>query len=220
VQISPGRGRVESLDAFRGICIAVMIFVNYGGGGYWFFDHSKWNGLTVADLVFPWFIWIMGTAMALSFTSLENRRARRVEMLAKVVRRSIILFGLGLFLNNGWDLDHWRIPGVLQRFAISYLCVALIIMYVPKWSTTKIRIRNIHENTSFTGVVGGVLADVTPYWVQWVVTLLILTLFLLLTFLINVPGCGRGYLGPGGIGDYGEFYNCTGNSFCCWFCFK
>ncbi len=45
--------RVQSLDAFRGICIAVMIFVNYGGGAYWFFDHSLWNGLTVADLVFP-----------------------------------------------------------------------------------------------------------------------------------------------------------------------
>ncbi|CAF2512996.1 unnamed protein product [Rotaria sp. Silwood2] len=52
--------RLRSLDTFRGFSLMVMIFVNYGGGGYWFFKHSIWNGLTVADLVFPWFTWIMG----------------------------------------------------------------------------------------------------------------------------------------------------------------
>jgi len=44
-----------------------MIFVNLGGANFWFFNHSIWNGLTFADLPFPWFIWIMGTSMALSF---------------------------------------------------------------------------------------------------------------------------------------------------------
>jgi len=188
-----------------------MIFVNYGGGGYWFFGHSKWNGLTFADLVFPWFIWIMGTAMALSFNSLESRRARKVEILAKVIRRSIILFGLGLFLNNGWDLDHWRIPGVLQRFGISYFFVSMIIMFVPKYPTHKIRIKNIHDNASFKAV-GGVLADISPYWLQWAVAGLLLTVWFLVTFLVNVPGCGRGYLGPGGIGDGGKYFNCTGGA--------
>ncbi len=43
--------RVKSLDAFRGLSVALMVFVNYGGGGYYFFNHSPWNGLTVADLV-------------------------------------------------------------------------------------------------------------------------------------------------------------------------
>ncbi|CAF1105529.1 unnamed protein product [Rotaria sordida] len=52
--------RLRSLDTFRGFSLMVMIFVNYGGGGYWFFNHSIWNGLTLADLVFPWFTWIMG----------------------------------------------------------------------------------------------------------------------------------------------------------------
>lgn len=46
--------RVKSIDVFRGLCIMLMIFVNYGGGKYWFFQHSAWNGLTVADLIFPW----------------------------------------------------------------------------------------------------------------------------------------------------------------------
>jgi len=58
--------RLRSLDTFRGMSLVIMIFVNYGGGGYYFFNHSIWNGLTVADLVFPWFIWIMGTSMAIS----------------------------------------------------------------------------------------------------------------------------------------------------------
>ena len=48
------KARVRSVDVFRGITIALMIFVNDGAGGYWFFEHAKWNGLLVADLVFPW----------------------------------------------------------------------------------------------------------------------------------------------------------------------
>ena len=126
----------------------IMIFVNYGGGGYWFFDHSCWNGLTVADLVFPWFIWIMGVSIVFSYKS--RRKDSLQSRLYQIVRRSIILFCLGLFLNNGgslslslslshslqkifslslvlagFSLSHWRIPGVLQRFAISYFVVAL-----------------------------------------------------------------------------------------------
>lgn len=73
-----------------------MVFVNYGGGGYWFFNHSKWNGLTVADLVFPWFVWIMGVSLVFSFkgrgkTSLFNQ-------FYLIVKRTIILFAFGLFL--------------------------------------------------------------------------------------------------------------------------
>ena len=52
--------RLNSLDTFRGICIVIMMFVNYGGGGYWFLDHSIWHGLTIADLVMPWFMFMMG----------------------------------------------------------------------------------------------------------------------------------------------------------------
>lgn len=64
VDSSAKPGRVQALDTFRGLSLIIMVFVNYGGGGYWFLEHSKWNGLTVADLVFPWFMWIMGTSMA------------------------------------------------------------------------------------------------------------------------------------------------------------
>ena len=57
--------RLNSLDTFRGICIVIMMFVNYGGGGYWFLDHSIWHGLTIADLVMPWFMFMMGVRCVL-----------------------------------------------------------------------------------------------------------------------------------------------------------
>ena len=81
------------------LSLVVMIFVNYGGGGYWFFSHSAWNGVTVADLVFPWFVWIMGVSVVFSFRG--RRDDSYISRLYQVVRRSIILMGLGLFLNNG-----------------------------------------------------------------------------------------------------------------------
>ena len=56
VSLKPRSGkRVLAIDAFRGLALCIMIFVNYGGGGYWFLSHSTWNGLTIADLVFPWY---------------------------------------------------------------------------------------------------------------------------------------------------------------------
>lgn len=69
--------RLKSLDTFRGIAITLMIFVNYGGGGYYFFGHAAWNGLLVADLVFPWFIWIMGVSITLSFRSLRRQKNKQ-----------------------------------------------------------------------------------------------------------------------------------------------
>lgn len=142
-----GKGRIHSLDTVRGACLVVMIFVNYGGGGYWFFAHSLWNGLTVADLVFPLFVWIMGTSMTLSFAKFSRRaqveadkaadpdaaRGTTLHLALKVLRRGATLFALGLFLNNGYDLRHWRIPGVLQYFAVSFLFCSFLNLLVPQW---------------------------------------------------------------------------------------
>ncbi len=79
--------RLLSLDTFRGMCLTIMIFVNYGGGGYWFFDHSAWNGLTVADLVFPWFMWIMGVSMALGFKAAAAKGTSSSALLRTSLRR-------------------------------------------------------------------------------------------------------------------------------------
>ena len=104
---SAAKTRVRSIDTFRGLALAIMIFVNYGGGGYWFFDHSRWNGLTVADLVFPWFVWISGTSLAISIDSQLRRSVPRKKIMMKAAIRAIKLYALGLFLNNGVDLSNW-----------------------------------------------------------------------------------------------------------------
>ena len=111
-------GRLRSLDTFRGFSLTLMIFVNYGGGGYWYLDHAPWNGATVADFLFPWFMWIMGVSMALSFSHILRWTdtdtddgpgpgpARGEEEVSwdiwkRVCRRSLILFLIGMFLANG-----------------------------------------------------------------------------------------------------------------------
>jgi len=202
-------GRVDSLDTFRGICLMVMIFVNYGGGYYWFFNHSYWNGLTVADLVFPWFIFIMGIAIPLSFAGLEKRGTSKYEIFYKILRRSVILFGLGLLVNNCFDLDNCRIPGVLQRFGVTYFFTSLIVSFIP---ATKSRPKEKEDYEPLLEQKPNQLDDFRPYLLQWLFALLLPFIWLTITFAMDVPGCGAGYLGPGGIGDYGLFQNCTGGA--------
>jgi heparan-alpha-glucosaminide N-acetyltransferase len=214
-------GRLASLDTVRGISIGIMIFVNYGGGGYWFFSHSIWNGLTFADMVFPWFIWIMGTSMALSFKAQATRGTLfTLQGVWKIIKRCIILFWLGLFLNNGFDIPHWRIPGVLQRFAISYGVVALIALAVPEYGSGGY-LRSAQRSALGGGgsiqsggsdAGPGLFADFVPYIWQWLVSLAFLAVYLGVTFGLDVPDCGRGYLGPGGIANQGKFENCTGGA--------
>eukprot|EP00357_Protocruzia_adherens_P026441 CAMPEP_0115013430 /NCGR_PEP_ID=MMETSP0216-20121206/25402_1 /TAXON_ID=223996 /ORGANISM="Protocruzia adherens, Strain Boccale" /LENGTH=667 /DNA_ID=CAMNT_0002382825 /DNA_START=14 /DNA_END=2014 /DNA_ORIENTATION=+ len=197
-QVAFKKKRLLSLDTFRGMSLSIMIFVNYNGGHYWFFNHSAWNGLTVADLVFPWFIWIMGTAMGLSGDRnnyWENREGHKTIMF-RIIERTLKLFFLGLFIvNEAYDLQKMRVPGVLQRFAISYLTVSLIVIYVPKIRT---------QNRMF--------ADILPFIYQWIVVLAILFLWVILTFAMDVPGCPKGYIGPGGIADDGDHRDCTGGA--------
>ena len=193
----PERSRVESLDTFRGMSLAIMIFVNYEGGNYWFFQHSDWNGLTFADLVFPWFIWIMGTSMALSFDKLAKNKTNHFDYIYKIFRRSVLLFLIGLILiNNGYDLGAWRIPGVLQRFAICYLVIALIVSYVPLLKSHPLSI----------------FRDIVPFLYQWITVILILVLYIILTYVPQFENCPRGYTGAGGLADNGEYPNCTGGS--------
>eukprot|EP01102_Stenamoeba_stenopodia_P018071 TRINITY_DN6579_c0_g1_i3.p1 TRINITY_DN6579_c0_g1~~TRINITY_DN6579_c0_g1_i3.p1 ORF type:complete len:477 (-),score=96.36 TRINITY_DN6579_c0_g1_i3:96-1526(-) len=214
--IKPKPSRLSSLDAFRGMCIGIMIFVNYGGGGYWFFNHSTWNGLTFADLVFPWFIFIMGVAMPLSFRALEKRNTPKREILIKVTRRSVILFALGLFISNGASLPYYRVPGVLQRFGVTYFVNSLIIMYIPKLTvyeaTDSDRQTLLGNSDSKPKKPKHWAKDFIPYSFQWHSVLALLALYLCLTFFLHVPGCPTGYLGPGGLADNGMYPNCTGGA--------
>ena len=199
--------RLRSLDTFRGISLVIMMFVNYGGGHYWFFAHSKWNGLTVADLVFPWFIWIMGTAMAYSFQSLTRRLDSKWLIFWKILKRAMILFFLGLVVNSGGsenplDFKKIRIMGVLQRFSLTYFIIATIHMFC-------IRPVDANQNKKWKA-----FRDILNYWPEWILNLVLVVLHLLITFYLQVDGCPRGYLGPGGFNKFGteSVFNCTGGA--------
>jgi len=126
--------RLRSLDVFRGLTIAGMMLVNSPGNGtaYPWLEHADWHGLTPADLVFPFFLFIVGVSIAISLGKrLEAGHSRRV-ILISVFKRTAILFALGLFLNGFWsyDLSTIRIPGVLQRIALAYLGGALCFLFL------------------------------------------------------------------------------------------
>ena len=129
--------RIKSLDAFRGITIAAMILVNNPGSWnhvYGPLRHAKWHGWTFADLVFPFFLFIVGVSVAVSFgRRLETGEDRR-SLYLKIIRRALILFTLGLLLNGFpyYDLSILRIPGVLQRIAVCYLASSVIFLN-SKW---------------------------------------------------------------------------------------
>ena len=166
----------------------IMIFVNYGGGGYWFFAHSAWNGLTVADLVFPWFVWIMGAAMAFSFRGPLKRGESKLKMLAKVVRRTIILFVFGLIINTDGcapvALKNLRIMGVLQRLALSYLAVAVLEIFFGHRAMTP-----PPENESFGRKISIFFWDLIGSLPQWIIIGTIVAAHTLITFLLPVEGC-------------------------------
>jgi predicted acyltransferase len=134
-------GRMLSLDVFRGLTIAGMVLVNNPGTWssiYWPLEHAEWDGWTPTDLIFPFFLFIVGVSITLAF---GRRRESGEEsgLLLKVVKRSAIIFALGLFL-NGFPYFHLadiRIMGVLQRIAICYL-VSAIIFLKTRWRTQAI----------------------------------------------------------------------------------
>jgi predicted acyltransferase len=129
--------RRRSLDVFRGITVLGMIVVNAAdldGQAHPWLRHSLWNGCTAADLVFPGFLFIMGAALGLALTSYTREQWTWLQMYGRVLRRSAILFSLGLALNVAVmeDLSTLRIMGVLQRIALCYLLGAAILLHLPR----------------------------------------------------------------------------------------
>lgn len=137
-------GRLVSLDLFRGITIAGMILVNNPGDErttYWPLQHAAWNGWTPTDLVFPFFLFIVGVAMAFSFKARLERGASRTQLARHVVWRGIALFAVGLFLNgfpNHYQWSSWRVYGVLQRIALCYVIAGILALWCSRrgWMVT------------------------------------------------------------------------------------
>ncbi|HLH03480.1 MAG TPA: heparan-alpha-glucosaminide N-acetyltransferase domain-containing protein [Bryobacteraceae bacterium] len=132
-QRGTGEQRLRSLDVFRGVTILFMVLVNNGGGpvSYRQLQHSAWNGWTLTDCVFPSFLWIVGVAITLSLGKRLRAGDRPAQLLPKIIRRSVILYVLGLliYVYPTMSLSHQRLLGVLQRIAICYLIVSLIYLY-------------------------------------------------------------------------------------------
>lgn len=136
--------RYLALDVLRGLTIALMILVNTPGSWstiYAPFRHAAWHGFTITDLVFPSFLFAVGNAM--SFSLRKYTQQGNPAFLKKVFKRTILIFGIGLFLSafpfvyrdgNGElvfkNLQNMRIMGVLQRIALCYFFAALIIHYL------------------------------------------------------------------------------------------
>jgi len=125
--------RLVSLDVFRGITIAGMVLVNNPGSWehiYWPLEHAQWHGWTPTDLVFPFFLFIVGVAIPLAFARrLESGGSKR-DLYLKIIKRTLIIFAIGLFLNGlpYFGLAEYRIPGVLQRIAVCYFFASIIFL--------------------------------------------------------------------------------------------
>ncbi len=159
--------RLVSLDAFRGLTMALMILVNNAGGpvAYGPLNHAEWNGWTITDTVFPSFLWIVGVAITLSLGRRVSTAKSRVQLLWPILRRAAILFFLGLtvYAFPHFSLSTQRILGVLQRIAICYLIASTIFL--------------------FSGLRGQIL---------WIAGLLVA--YWMLMMLVPVPGFGTGHL--------------------------
>ncbi len=173
--------RLTSLDVFRGITITGMILVNMAGVADQVYPpllHADWNGCTPTDLVFPFFLFIIGVAIAFSFSKYKENKLTlglgHTVPLGRILRRSAILFALGLLLNGFWNYN-WstiRIMGVLQRISLAYLLATLVILKLPRKA-------------------------------QWAIALLLLLGYWLAMSFIPVPGYGVGNLSrEGNLGAY------------------
>ncbi|KAG6653737.1 heparan-alpha-glucosaminide N-acetyltransferase isoform X2 [Carya illinoinensis] len=169
--------RLVSLDVFRGVTVALMIFVDDAGGILPAINHSPWDGLTLADFVMPFFLFIVGISLALTYKKLSCRAVAT----RKAILRALKLLMLGLFLQGGFfhglndltygvDIEHMRWMGILQRIAIAYLLAALCEIWLKG-----------------DGNVNLASSLLSQYRFQWALVLMLSTLYLSLLYGLYVP---------------------------------
>ena len=137
-QALPIKKRLLSLDALRGITVAGMILVNNAGGkvSYAPLQHSAWNGLTPCDLVFPFFLFIMGISTYISLNKFNFNVS--LQVVTKILKRTFLILCIGWAI--GWfdhvcegdflPFVHLRIPGVLQRIALCYCVISFTALFM------------------------------------------------------------------------------------------
>jgi predicted acyltransferase len=133
------KGRLLSLDVFRGLTIAGMILVNNPGASgavYWPLAHAAWHGWTPTDLIFPFFLFIVGVSITLAFARHVEAGGAQRDLYLKILRRTVLIYAFGFLLAGFpyFNLSTIRLTGVLQRIAVCYLCAALIFLKT-NWRT-------------------------------------------------------------------------------------
>ncbi|PIA40709.1 hypothetical protein AQUCO_02400046v1 [Aquilegia coerulea] len=171
------KSRLVSLDVFRGLTVALMILVDDVGGLIPAINHSPWNGVTLADFVMPFFLFIVGVALGLTY----KRLPCRIAASRMAVLRSLKLLVLGLLLQGGYfhgindltfgvNMERLRWLGVLQRIAIAYLVAALCEIWLKGGDAVKSE-----------------LSLLKKYRFQWVVAILLTITHMALLYGLYVP---------------------------------
>jgi len=132
IEASPP-GRLISLDVFRGLTVMAMILVNNPGDWAHIYpplEHAEWNGCTPTDLIFPFFLFIVGVSLVYALDGARQRGGPQGAVLLRVLRRAAVLFGLGLLLSlyPKFDFSVVRVMGVLQRIALVFLGCSVIFL--------------------------------------------------------------------------------------------
>lgn len=210
--------RLVSLDVFRGIAIASMILVNNPGSWSHVYPpllHAKWHGFTPTDLVFPSFLFIIGVAMAFSLAKYTKDNQPTAAVYWRIVRRSAILFALGIFLNastlildlllNGKSIDWstFRIMGVLQRIGIAYLLATLIVLNFSSRKQGNRQQATGNGEEELASQKDAAVSSGNPQVKQWILAGAVLLGYWGAMALIPVPGFGAGDFSPeGNLGGY------------------
>ncbi|KAJ0028466.1 hypothetical protein Pint_35726 [Pistacia integerrima] len=172
--------RVATLDAFRGLTIVLMILVDDAGGAYERIDHSPWNGCTLADFVMPFFLFIVGVAIALAL----KRIPKINEAMKKIILRTLKLLFWGILLQGGYshapddlsygvDMKLIRWCGILQRIAVVYCFVAVIETLTTKRRPTVLE--------------PGHFSIFTAYRWQWLGGFVAFLVYMITTYSLYVP---------------------------------
>ncbi|XP_058004601.1 uncharacterized protein LOC131180828 isoform X1 [Hevea brasiliensis] len=167
--------RVASLDVFRGLCIFLMMLVDYVGSIFPIIAHSPWNGLRLADFVMPFFLFVAGVSLALVYKKVSNR----VDASRKAVLRAVKLFLLGVFLQGGYfhginsltygvDIERIRWLGILQRISVGYIVAALCEIWLS---------RRTHREVGFF----------KSYFWHWILAFSLSAIYLGLVYGLYVP---------------------------------
>ena len=133
----PHTPRLASVDALRGITVAAMLLVNDPGDWdhvYWPLEHAQWHGCTPTDLIFPFFLFIVGVSIALAFGPKLERGGARAPLWRAAMGRALRILALGLAINllAAWLMPgaHLRLPGVLQRIALCFALASSVALYL------------------------------------------------------------------------------------------